>query len=172
MQAYAKKKLIKRLTGYWRLEAGNMVLIPAFVYYFTKAQLSTWTAVSMFAVALLLGVGAMYWRAKLHQLQGKGEGFEMTMVLIKRMQTPTLILTLLSLAYCGLLWLRPEMSRGRPDQIAISAMAALAALEYINYYHRQLNYFDNIADLKRVFTGKGFQPSQMRRDLDQLARRK
>ena len=94
------------------------------------------------------------------------------MARIKRLQIPTLILTGLAVLYCGLLWVRPELSKGRPDQIAISVMAVLAALEYINYYHRQLNYFDNKADLKRVFSGKGFRTSQMRRDLDQLARRK
>lgn len=168
MQESVKQKLITRLSGYWKMEAGNMLLLPAFVLYLTKLQISLWTVVAIIAVVVLLGVGALYWRIKLHQFQGNTERFKPTMVLIKRLQLPSLVLTLISLGLCGLLWLRPDFSKGLPDQIAISAMAVLAALEYVNYYHRQLNYFDNKADLKRVFSGNGFRTSKMRHDLNEL----
>ena len=172
MQKNAKQKLINRLSSYWKMEAGNMIIVPVSVLFLTKLQISLWTVIATIAMAFLLGIGALYWRIKLHQLLGRDEKFEPTMALIRRLQTPSLVLTVLSAGFCALLWLRPEFSKGRPDQIAITAMAVLAVLEYINYYHRQLQYFDNKADLKRVFSGKGFRPSQMRRDLDQIARRK
>ena len=172
MHKSVKQKLIKRLTGYWKMEAGNIVLMPALMLFLTEARISLWTGVATIAMALLLGIGALYWRAKLQQLQGRDEKFESTMSLIRRMRLPSLALTGSGVGFCALLWLRPEFSKGRPDQIAATFMAVLALLEYINYYHRQLQYFDNMADLKRVFSGKGFRPSQMRRDLDQIARRK
>ncbi|NNC37855.1 MAG: hypothetical protein EX271_03060 [Acidimicrobiales bacterium] len=172
MTLSTKDYLIKRLSGYWKMEGFNMLAIPALMLFLTKLQISWWTVIATLAAVLLLGVGTMYWRAKLHQIQGRGQNFEPTMYLIKSLQLPSLILTLLSAGYCVLLWVKPDLSRGRPDQIAITVMAVLAVLEYINYYHRQLNYFDNKADLKRVFAGKRFQRSQMRRDLDQIARRK
>jgi hypothetical protein len=52
------------------------------------------------------------------------------------------------------------------DQIAATACAALAALEYVNYYHRQLQHFDSWADFKRLLAGKGFRKSWMARDLE------
>ena len=149
-----------------------MIFLPVCVLVLTKAQISLWTVIATIAMAFLLGIGALYWRIKLHQLQGEDKKFEPTMALIRRLQTPSLVLIVMSASFCALLWLRPEFSKGRLDQIAVTAMAVLAGLEYINYYHRQLQYFDNKADLKRVFSGKGFRPSQMRRDLDQIARRK
>jgi hypothetical protein len=44
-------------------------------------------------------------------------------------------------------------------------LTVLAMLEYINYYHRQLQHFDNAADLKRLLSGKGFKRSHMAREL-------
>jgi hypothetical protein len=41
----------------------------------------------------------------------------------------------------------------------------LAVLEYVNYYHRQLQHFDNKADFRRMLAGKGFRQSWMARDL-------
>jgi hypothetical protein len=54
------------------------------------------------------------------------------------------------------------------DRIAATACAVLAALEYVNYYHRQLQHFDNWADFKRLIAGKGFRKSWMARDLDAM----
>ncbi|MDQ3080564.1 MAG: hypothetical protein M3R03_11290 [Pseudomonadota bacterium] len=49
--------------------------------------------------------------------------------------------------------------------IAAELLTLLAGLEYVNYYHRQLQHFDNLADLKRLFSGRGFKPSHMARSL-------
>jgi len=154
------------------MEAANVVLLPGLMLFIVKGQVSLWTLAVFVPVCLLLVIGAMYWRIKLHQIQGHTENYRPTMRLIRNLQWPSLVLTLVGVALCILLWVRPELSRGRSDQYVILFMATLSVLEYINYYHRQLNYFDNKADLKRVFSGKGFQPSQMRRDLDQIARGK
>jgi membrane protein YdbS with pleckstrin-like domain len=44
-------------------------------------------------------------------------------------------------------------------------LTLLAALEYVNYYHRQLQHFDRSSDFKRLMTGGGFRRSHMARDL-------
>ena len=55
------------------------------------------------------------------------------------------------------------------DRWVALAAAVLAALEYVNYYHRQLQHFDNFADIKRLLTGRGFRRSQMARDLERYS---
>jgi hypothetical protein len=62
-------------------------------------------------------------------------------------------------------WLLPGIAVSLADTICASVAASVAILEYVNYYHRQLQHFDNVADFKRLITGKGFRPSQMARDL-------
>jgi hypothetical protein len=39
----------------------------------------------------------------------------------------------------------------------------LAVLEYVNYYHVQLNHFDNAADFRRLLSGKGFRKPHLAR---------
>jgi hypothetical protein len=45
--------------------------------------------------------------------------------------------------------------RWTPAVIAAGLLTLLAALEYMNYYHRQLQHFDNMADFKRLITAEG-----------------
>lgn len=45
----------------------------------------------------------------------------------------------------------------------IASLLALA--EYVNYYHRQLQHFDNWPDFHRLITGRGFRPAKMALDL-------
>jgi hypothetical protein len=53
-----------------------------------------------------------------------------------------------------------------PDAIAAAVLATLAALEYVNYYHVQLQHFDNAADFKRLVSGKGFRRAHLARAID------
>jgi hypothetical protein len=45
-------------------------------------------------------------------------------------------------------------------------------LEYVNYYHRQLQHFDHAADWKRLLAGRGFRVSQMAADLQRLRQKR
>lgn len=49
--------------------------------------------------------------------------------------------------------------------IGAAILTLLAALEYVNYYHRQLQHFDRSSDFKRLITGGGFRRSHMARNL-------
>ena len=62
-------------------------------------------------------------------------------------------------------WVFPPLSTSFGDRLAATICSTLAVLEYINYYHRQLQHFDHAADFKRLLTGKGFRKSQMAIDL-------
>jgi hypothetical protein len=49
--------------------------------------------------------------------------------------------------------------------IAAAVLILLAALEYVNYYHRQLQHFDCWSDFKRLISTRQLRPSHMARDL-------
>ncbi|MEN9392769.1 MAG: hypothetical protein RLZZ104_1112, partial [Pseudomonadota bacterium] len=67
-------------------------------------------------------------------------------------------------------WLVPSWSAGLADRNIATGCAVLAVLEYINYYHRQLQHFDNGEDFQRLLAGKGFRKSWMARDIEALNR--
>ena len=87
------------------------------------------------------------------------------MPFISKAQIPLLLLSLIAIAIAILLWVKPNLSASRGDQWTATVAAILAGLEYINYYHRQLQHFDHWPDFKRLVTGKGFRRAQMAVDL-------
>ena len=152
------------------MEAGNALLIPAITLFLTFGKVSWATLFSFVPVCLLLVIGAYYWRSKLRYLQ-TGQPLNPAVERIAMWQWPSLILTLIAIACAALVWVRPDLSAGLGDRIAVTVMAALAGLEYVNYYHRQLQHFDNAADFARLMQGKGFRKSQLRCDMDRLVGR-
>lgn len=157
--------LLARLEPYWKMEAGNIIGVPLIVLVLTKGKIGWITMVPLAGTMFLLGIGAVYWRMKVRQLRGEEAREEAVLGWLARLQGPSLILCLAGIATSALGWIAPQFSIGQPDRIAASACALLAALEYVNYYHRQVQHFDNKADFKRMLTGKGFRPSWMARDL-------
>lgn len=162
--------LEKRLEPYWKMEAGNVLLIPAITLFATLGEVSWATLLGFVPVCFLLVIGAYYWRAKPRFLQAN-EPLEPSVELIAKWQWPSLILTLIAVTAAGIVWVRPELSAGLADRIAATVMAALASLAYVNYYHRQVQHFDHAADFKRLLSGKGFRKSQLRRDMERFGLR-
>jgi hypothetical protein len=157
--------LLARLEPYWKMEAGNAAILPLLIAFMSNWQLGWISLVAMAAMVLLLVIGALYWWGKVRQLKGQVQGWARLLGALSRLQLPALILTL---AGCGAVlagWLDASLTLGLADRIAATACAALAVLEYVNYYHRQLQHFDNKADFRRLLAGKGFRPSWMARDL-------
>jgi hypothetical protein len=163
--------LIKRLDPYWKMEAGNMAIIPAFVLWVTDARIGWVTLVPLLAMVLLLGIGAVYWWLKVRQLKEQPVDADTVLRRIAALQLPALVLTLAGCGVAALGWIAPWLSMGLADRIAATGCALLAALEYVNYYHRQLQHFDNRTDFRRMLAGKGFRQSWMARDLAELRRR-
>lgn len=161
-------KVARRLSAYWKMEAGNVLLLPAFMLVMARGNLGWATALACIPMLLLLAIGAAYWRAKFKQLTEPGFQIERTLRVIGKLQPVALALTLLSIIPAVGVWAAPQFAIGRGDQIAASFASLLAVLEYVNYYHRQLQHFDNLADFRRLGSGTGFRRSQMARDLDRL----
>jgi hypothetical protein len=77
-------------------------------------------------------------------------------------------LALLGLLSASSAWVFPELMVGSGDRWVATFAALLGLLEYVNYYHRQLQHFDNWSDFRRLFQGKGFRISQLARDIRKL----
>jgi multidrug efflux pump subunit AcrB len=167
----APAKLKRRLSGYWKMEAGNVLLLPVILAMVTGWDLSWVTAISFVPMMGLLVIGAYYWRAKLHQLDDRTYRFQDAMRLISISQGPALVLTLVAVGAVTYAWLTPGHFTSGWDQGAATFAALLAGLEYVNYYHRQLQHFDHGPDFKRLLAGKGLRPSQMARDLKSYRRK-
>lgn len=164
----ARKALLARLEPYWVMEAANAVLVPLFVLFATGGRIGVISLAALAPVILLLVIGAAYWRGKVLQLKGQRPDLAPLMKQIAAWRRPAQGLTLAGCLAALAGWLKPDWSVGMADRIAATVCAVLAVLEYINYYHRQLQHFDNWADFKRLMTGKGFRKSWMARDLDAL----
>jgi uncharacterized integral membrane protein len=54
--------------------------------------------------------------------------------------------------------------------VAPVVLLLLAVLEYINYYHVQLQHFDHVADWRRLVSGRGFRRSHLAREIERWRR--
>jgi len=161
----ARQQVIDRLGSYWRMEAGTAVMIPAVMILLSEGQLGPASYAAMVPMVLLLAIGGAYWRTKYLRLTEPRHDPLPLFRLLRRLRPFILALTIAALAYTILIWLKPDLSAGFNDRVTATVAATLALAEYINYYHRQLQHFDNMADFKRLLTGKGFRRSQMAVDL-------
>lgn len=157
--------LLARLEPYWKMEAANVIALPVLTIYLSGGQLSWVSLVPMASMILLLVIGALYWRAKVRQLKGEPQNWTGLLGTLARLQLPALVLTLTGAAAAVAGWIVSDLAIGTADRWSATACGVLAVLEYVNYYHRQLQHFDNKADFKRMLAGKGFRPSWMARDL-------
>lgn len=163
----ARSSVEKRLAGYWKMEAGNVLLVPAAIGMLALSldwRLGPATLVALIPVCLLLAIGAYYWRTKLHQLQ-TASPFPRQIGVLARLQYPSLFLTAAALIVAVASWGVPDLARSTAERWVVTICAVLAALEYINYYHRQVQHFDNMADWRRLWSGRGFRRSQMAADI-------
>ncbi|QJB69183.1 hypothetical protein [Parasphingorhabdus halotolerans] len=163
-----RQRIIKRLKSYWKLEAGNAFLIPAMMFWFTGGNLGLVSYVAMAPMILLLLIGAAYWHAKWLQLTDASFDIVPHLTIFRRLRTPALVLTITALGWTIYAWLNTSISVGFADRVVASIASGLALAEYVNYYHRQLQHFDNVADFKRLLRGKGFRRSQMAIDLEEV----
>ncbi|MEO9601562.1 hypothetical protein [Parasphingorhabdus sp.] len=163
-----KQRIVERLASYWKMEAGTAVMIPVVMFYLSEGQLGPASYATMVPMIMLLVIGASYWRSKYLQLTKPRHDPLPLLKTIRRLRPFALALTIAALVYTIMLWIKPDLSAGLNDRITATVASTLALAEYINYYHRQLQHFDNLADFKRLLTGKGFRRSQMAVDLDGL----
>ncbi|MEE4206001.1 MAG: hypothetical protein V2I39_06910 [Erythrobacter sp.] len=162
-----RARIEQRLAGYWKMEAANVVLVPAIALILAASYGWTLGAPSYFAMVptcLLLAIGAHYWRAKLAQLRS-GEALPRGIGFIARLQWPSAALTGLAAVIAGASWSVPGLAASQADRWVSAVLALLAGLEYVNYYHRQVQHFDHWPDFLRLLAGHGFRRSQMAVDI-------
>jgi hypothetical protein len=161
-------RVIKRLSWYWQVEVANAALVPlAFVIFaFRFGDGLGWpTLAALLPVIGLLVVGGLYWRGKLLALKGDAKALEKALALADRCDRPLLALTLAALALVAAGFVLALPGSTSSDRWAVLVAALLAAAEYVNYYHRQLQHFDNWPDFRRLITGRGFRPAKLAVDL-------
>jgi hypothetical protein len=164
-----KEKLRRRLTMYWQLELLNAAALPSAAVFFSFAQgpLGVASILALIPMTGLLIAGGLYWRSKLHEITLK-EAPDRTVAILARLQLPLLILTIAGALAASVSVALPSARASAYDAIIASAAATLALLEYVNYYHIQLQHFDNWADFMRLITGRGFRRSKLSDDMARL----
>jgi len=117
---------------------------------------------SALACALLLVIGALYWRGALMRLRNQPAVLEFWLPRLAAAEAPSLALCLVATLAAVI---SIAASGWTPQNIASVLLCALALLEYVNYYKIQLQHFDNEADWRRLLKGRGFRRAHMARDI-------
>lgn len=160
----ARAKLLRRLKPYYRMEAANVVLVPAVACVAVRASgagsISPAMVASMAATSFLLVVGTIAWKLVVDGLEGNPDTARRWVPRLAAARLPAAGLILLSLGLTG-----AEAWRTLPgwtgSLIAAALLLVLAVLEYVNYYHYQLQHFDHAADFARLLSGRGFRRSHL-----------
>lgn len=160
-------RIAKRLRQYWQLEALNVVLLPAFVLsvlWSSDSAPNLTLAIALAANAVLLVIGACYWRIVLLRVEGDTRPFDRWLPRLAAAEPYALALTVLTvaataydIATAGGAW--PAV------RIASVAMTSLAVLEYVNYYRFQLQYFDHAPDFAALLKRRTLKRAHMARDI-------
>ncbi len=156
----------RNLANYWKMEAANVVIVPAIALSFGFPQNGLEAGALGLSIAASAGslvVGAAYWRGVDRRVRSEDRGASaQALRLADVLELPLLAVSAAAIAatLAGLVMLGWTAALS-----AATVLTLLAVLEYVNYYRRQLQHFDNAADFRRLLSGKGFRTSHMARDL-------
>lgn len=156
----------RNFAAYAQMEAANVVLVPGLALWLGWPR-TMFEVIAMFvsviAVAGLLVVGAVFWRAIDRRLKLRDrQTFASAMAIADVAQRPMAIAVFGS----GIAVVVAFVAEGATRSvIAAATLSLLAALEFVNYYHRQLQIFDNPADFKRLLATWQFKRAHLAREL-------
>ena len=159
-------KSLRNFRSYAAMEALNIVLVPGAALLL--APPGNWAEIlamglAMAACAGFLLVGAAYWAGLDQRLTSSNRSvLTKALALADRLEIPLLLITGAALPMLAFAIYKGGWSW---SVTGAAMLTLLAALEYVNYYHRQLQHFDRSSDFKRLVTGGGFRRSHMARDL-------
>ena len=155
--------LRKHLASYWKMEGGNVLAVPLFVWFLVWQAGDTPDLAAILAAAacsFLLVVGTAAWRMALARLDGDMALAGRLVAFCARAELPSLALLAAATAATG----HAIVTNGWPPRtIAAVGLSLLAWLEYVNYYHWQLQNFDSAIDFKRIMAGRGLRRAHMGR---------
>jgi uncharacterized membrane protein len=169
--ARASDPVAQRLSKYWKLEVGCAFAVPAVVLLNampSRPEHQIAFALSSLACAMLLLIGGFYWKAVLDRALGKPGLMGRLLPIAARARTPSMVLSLAALVVAIALCWRDGLIA---PTIAALGLAVLAVLEYVNYYHVQLQNFDHAPDLKRLLATRRLRKAHLARELAALQRK-
>jgi hypothetical protein len=117
-------------------------------------------ALAFLANMVLLVIGACYWRIVLCRIEGDGAPAKNWIPRIARAEPIAAILTAATVLATVSDSIAPA-GGWTPERYAVAAMCTLAVLEYVNYYHFQLQYFDHWPDFAALVRRKTLRRSHM-----------
>lgn len=161
-----RKRMPRNFRTYGTMEAASIFLLAAVAVFFGRPQLPAEMlamALAIAAASCFLLVGARYWLALDRRLaRADRSSLQKALAFADRVEVPFLLVTVSSAVWLVFaLWLHGWTSA----LIAAGLLTLLAGLEYVNYYHRQLQHFDQWSDFKRLVSTGRFRPSHMSRAL-------
>ena len=172
-EGVTKSRPLRDLRGYGRLEALNALLVPGFsTYYGWPRDLGGGIVLALANSGLVIGlvVGALYWLALAKRVAGNPVPMGRALQIAHWAQIPMLVAVGGAATWCAVLLVA---QRGLSFPLGVAVFITfLAALEYVNYYHVQLQHFDNPADWRRLLGGRRFRAAHMARDLAKWRRRR
>ena len=159
-------KLKRDFGAYAKMEAANIFLVPGLALWFGWPRLVAEIIAIGLAVAACAGlllVGTIFWRAIDQRLKGGDTpAFDRAMAFADSAERPMAIVTVAASVAVAVAFVRHGATSAI---IAAASLTLLAVLEYVNYYHRQLQVIDNLADFKRLFATRTFKRAHMAREL-------
>lgn len=158
-----RTELRRHLTKYWKMEAGNVLLIPSMgcaMLWSGGVTPDAAAIAGMAACSLLLVIGAAAWRLALAGLDGDTALAEKLTAACAWAEWPALAVLVLATALAS-----ASVIEGgwRPNSFAAVGFTLMGWLEYVNYYHVQLQNFDSTIDLKRLQAGRGLRRAHLGR---------
>ena len=158
-----RTELRRHLTKYWKMEAGNVLLMPAMgcaMLWSGNVTPDSAAIAGMAACSLLLIIGAAAWRMALAGVEGDTALAEKLTAVCARAEWASLAVLLVATVMAT-----ASVVEGgwRPNSFAAAGFTLLGWLEYVNYYHVQLQNFDSIIDLKRLQAGRGLRRAHLGR---------
>ena len=164
MESARRDKLLKRLKPYWMMEGANVVFVPFIAWLLitvvAEGQITIAVIAAMLATSFLLVVGTFAWKMVVDGLEGIPKSEVQWTPWLDLARWPALILTLLALI-ATVAEAFSTLPRFSASLIGASLLCLLAILEFVNYYHVQLQHFDHAEDFQRLLSGKGFRRSHL-----------
>ncbi len=156
---------LRDFRSYGTLEGFNALLAPTVAtYYGWPHDVAGGTVLALANLGLVIGlvVGTLYWLAVAAQIKRNSRPMNAALKLASAAQGPMIIIVLAAAIGVAAL----VASRGWSLSNSVAAIVTLlAALEYVNYYHVQLQHFDNASDWRRLRNGQGFRRAHLARAL-------
>ena len=142
--------------------------IPALAVYLvlkSGGRISAALVLSGLACSLLLLIGTIVLRMLLRKARGEANATADRIPLLLRMRWPAIALCVAAAVANGAEWLSGSLELFA-QYLAPAVLLLLAVLDYVNYYHVQLQHFNHATDWQRLISGRGFRRSHRTRKIE------